>query len=139
MRTALFASIATLAASMAIGVLAADRPDMGAREYQKDCADCHGKAGKGDGLYSENLKARLPDLTTLSKRNGGAFPQKRVEQVIDGRVEVQAHGTRDMPVWGKEYLRRGGEYYGEVPYDPDAYVRARIVALTEHLGRLQAK
>ena len=30
-------------------------------------------------------------------------------------------------------------YYFEVPYDPEAYVRTRILALLEYISRLQAK
>lgn len=131
--------IVAVAALLAAPACAADRASMGAREYQKDCADCHGKGGKGDGLYSVNAKAPLPDLTTLAKRNGGSFPNARVERSIDGRLAIKAHGTSDMPAWGKEYLRRAGEYYGEVAYDPEAYVRERVTALVAHLERLQSK
>jgi mono/diheme cytochrome c family protein len=139
MNKSLVASLVAIAASLAAPAIAADRAEMGASEYRMDCADCHGKAGKGDGLYSENLKAPLPDLTMLSRRNGGSFPKARVEQSIDGRLEIRAHGTRDMPAWGKEYLRRAGEYYADVPYDPEAYVRERVTALAGYLERLQAK
>jgi hypothetical protein len=44
-----------------------------------------------------------------------------------------------MPIWGRDYRLRDGEYYGEAPYDADAMVRGRILALLEYLNRLQAR
>ena len=52
---------------------------------------------------------------------------------------MPTHGTRDMPIWGRDYKIKAAEYYMEAPYDPDAYVRARILALLEYINRLQAK
>jgi hypothetical protein len=86
------------------------------------------------------LVTKIADLTTLSKRNNGVFPFARVAEIIDGRETVKAHGTRDMPIWGRDYyLREAQEAYMDVPYEPEAYVRTRILALTEYVHRLQAK
>ena len=74
-----------------------DAPGM-FREY---CAACHGSAGKGNGPAAAALKAVPADLTTLSARNGGKFPDVRVRRYIEGLDEIAAHGSRDMPVWGK--------------------------------------
>ena len=52
---------------------------------------------------------------------------------------IPLHGTREMPVWGRDYGIEAGEYYMEVPYDREAYVRGRILALIEYINRLQAK
>jgi hypothetical protein len=49
------------------------------------------------------------------------------------------HGTRDMPIWGQEYSVQAASYYVDVPYDQQAYVRGRILALAEYLNRLQAQ
>lgn len=65
------------------------------------CAVCHGTAGKGDGPVAKALKNRPVDLTTLSRINGGTFPQVRVMGYITGEETVAAHGTRDMPIWGE--------------------------------------
>jgi mono/diheme cytochrome c family protein len=118
--------------------LAADKAGVGKLEYQSNCASCHGNDGKG-GAYVDFLKVTPPDLSQLSKKNGGVFPLERVYNVIDGRQEVKAHGTRDMPIWGKDYQIRAGEYYVDIGYDPEAYVRGRILALIDYLNRLQAK
>jgi mono/diheme cytochrome c family protein len=64
------------------------------------CAACHGKDGKGDGPAAGALNQAPADLTRISARNGGAFPEVRVRRFIEGLDEVKAHGTRDMPIWG---------------------------------------
>ena len=113
--------------------------DLGKREYESKCAVCHGSSGKGDGPYAGLLNTKVADLTTLSRRNNGVFPFQRVQEVIDGRKAFKAHGPTDMPIWGLDYLGKAGESYTEAPYDPEAYVRIRILALTEYVYRLQAK
>lgn len=116
--------------------------DTGKREYESKCVVCHGLVGKGDGSYAELLKVAASDLTTLKKRNGGVFPVERVYAVIDGGEAIKSHGDRDMPIWGKDYAKetvKASEYYVDMPYDMDGYVRARILALIDYLNRLQAK
>lgn len=114
------------------------RVDFGKLEFESNCASCHGVTGKGNGPVTDLLKKSPPDLTMLSKNNGGVFPMARLYEVIDG-TGVQAHGTRDMPVWGRDYRVQAGEYYMDAPYDPEAFVRTRILALLEYLNRLQTK
>jgi len=118
-------------------VLAQGKADLGKREYDSNCASCHGVDGKGTGAYVDFLKRTPTDLTMLAKRNGGVFPISRVYDVIDGAGV--GHGSRDMPVWGQDYRVKAGEYYVDVPYDSEIFVRNRILALTEYLSRLQAK
>ena len=118
---------------------AAEKIDFGKREYQANCAGCHGASGKGDGPYNAFLNKSSSNLTVLAKNNGGVFPMARVYEVIDGRQEVPAHGKRDMLIWGADYAVKAAEYYVDVPYDPESYVRARILALIEYINRLQAK
>jgi hypothetical protein len=51
-----------------------------------------------------------PDLTTLTVRNGGAFPHERLARLIDGREEMAAHAEdREMPVWGEWFQLEGRE------------------------------
>lgn len=114
------------------------RLDFGKREYESKCASCHGVSGKGDGPIRELLTKSPPDLTVEAKNNGGVFPMERLYKVIEG-ADVPAHGGRDMPVWGREYKHEAAEYYMDTPYDPEAYVRARILSLLEYINRLQAK
>lgn len=136
-----------IAAALSFGVLvavvqissAAENTDLGKQEYETSCAACHGPQGKGDGSYGELLKARATDLTVLAKNNGGVFPVARVYDVIDGRQAVKAHGDRDMPIWGTQFSVKAAEHYVDVPYDAEAVVRGRILALIDYLYRLQAK
>ena len=132
------ASAMIIAATGATTAVAADKVDLGKREYDSNCIACHGKDLKG-GAYVDFLKVTPPDLTQLSKKNGGVFPLERVYAVIDGRQEVKAHGPRDMPIWGRDYQIKAGEHYVDINYDPEAFVRGRIFALIDYLNRMQAK
>lgn len=104
-------------------------------EYRTSCQVCHGPGGKGDGPMAEVLKIKPSDLTALSKKNDGKFPFLKVFQVIDGRALVPAHGTRDMPVWGRSYTSNIGEKYG--PYGGEAAIRARVLELVYFVQTLQ--
>ena len=119
--------------------IAAEQFDIGKREYDASCANCHGRDGKGGGPFARMLQARTPDLTTLSKNNGGVFPLARVFNIIDGREEVKAHGTREMPIWGRQLTLKAAPEYDDYPYETEAFVRARILAVIDYLYRLQAK
>jgi mono/diheme cytochrome c family protein len=98
--------------------------DVGKYEYDGHCAVCHGLTGKGDGFYAERLErgTTVPDLTELSKKNNGVFPFARVYGLIDGTQEMKAHGTRDMPIWGREYSTKNLELN---PYQTPEAFRAR--------------
>jgi len=86
----------------------------------------------------------LGDLTVIAKRNGGSFPFQKIYECIDGTLELDVHGPRDMPVWGRDYQRQAkreyrDEDYERAPFDPEPYTRTRILALTDYLARLQVK
>ncbi len=120
----------------------ADHPkriDLGKVEYESKCATCHGLTGKGDGPTAQFLTRKPADLTTLAKNNNGIIPMARMYEVILGDTEVAGHGTRDMPIWGKEYQIQASDFYRDMLYDPEVYVRAQILALIEYINRLQVK
>lgn len=140
---AILLKFAAAVASSAITLSALAQPatekiDLGKREFESNCASCHGISGKGNGPVAHLLKKAPADLTLIAKNNGGVFPISRLYEVIDG-TGVPSHGTRDMPIWGREYRIQAGEHYGDMPYDPEVYVRARILALLEYINRLQVK
>jgi mono/diheme cytochrome c family protein len=139
-RTAARLLIASIACSSS-ALLAQGKPiDVGKREYESNCAGCHGLGGRGDGPNASLLSTpAMPDLSTLAARNGGVFPLARVYEVIDGRVEIRAHGVRDMPIWGDEYRARTAETVGAAPHDAEYMVRSRILALVDYLNRLQRR
>jgi mono/diheme cytochrome c family protein len=134
--TAVAALLAVAAAGAAV---AGERASIGAREYTANCAVCHGAGGKGDGPYATSLTVKVPDLTVLTKNNGGVFPANKVFSLIDGRAEVAGHGPREMPVWGEDYLSQAGRQYDDYPINREAFVRGRILALIDHLYQLQVK
>lgn len=113
------------------------RNDVGKIEFESKCALCHGVSAKGDGPLAPYLNKAVADLTTLAKRNGGILPVAAMYEIIEGGKEIPAHGSRDMPAWGSAYRIPPGER--DVPYDPEAYVRARILAIIEYVNRLQVK
>lgn len=108
-----------------------------AREFVNSCASCHGEDGKGAGFLTRVFQGVEPgDLTQLAAKNGGSFPVERVFEIIDGREEVDAHGPRDMPVWGERYMKASLSVFG-----PDEYyelvVRNRIYGLVHYLQSIQ--
>lgn len=111
------------------------RVDVGKLEYEANCASCHGVKGKGDGPLKSFLSKGPSDITTLTKRNGGVFPINRVYEVIDGREEVKAHGPREMPVWGRDYIYKAEDDLR----DPEVYVRYKTLSLIDYVYRLQVK
>ena len=132
------ASATIIAATGITTAVAADKVDLGKREYDSNCIACHGKDLKV-GAYVDFLKVTPPDLTQLSRKNGGVFPLEHVYAVIDGRQEVKVHGPRDMPIWGRDYQIKTGEHYVDMNHDPEVFVRGRIFALIDYLNRMQAK
>ncbi len=94
------------------------------------CASCHGVDGAGNGPVAPALTAKLADLTTISQRNGGVFPTKRVRSIISGDDIILAHGSREMPVWGP--------IFHQVEWDRD-WGETRLDNLTKYLQSIQQK
>ena len=113
--------------------------DYGKRLYEANCAVCHGLKGKGDGPFKRNLTKDPTDISVLARNNKGVFPVSHIYQVIDGRWQVGAHGPREMPIWGYGYIFRPTEPNMESPYEMEAAVRVRILALIDYINRLQTK
>ena len=118
--------------------------DFGKREFENSCADCHGMDAKGKGVLAANLTVAPPDLTLLTKNNGGVFPVERIFAVIDGRTQIESHGSRDMPIWGTRYAVNAAEHFMSVPNvgvppNLEAYIRTRILNLINYLRRIQQK
>ena len=73
----------------------------GATMFNSYCATCHGLDAQGAGPAAKALLKAPADLTRISARNNGQFPETRVKRYIQGLDEVEAHGSRDMPMWGE--------------------------------------
>ena len=105
------------------------KPESGAVMYKDYCAACHGLTGKGDGPAAGALKSPVPDLTTLSKRSGGEFPDAKLAYLLNhGGSTTGIHGSEDMPIWGKLFKSVNADL-----------VKLRIANLTNYLKTLQQK
>ncbi len=103
-----------VAADQGNNVTAQDPSSMGRRFYERYCSACHGMDGKGQGPVALDLRTEPADLTQIAKRRGGEFPVAEIAAYIDGRADVRAHGSRDMPVWGERFSEQvGGGSLGE--------------------------
>ena len=102
----------------------------GRDNFERYCASCHGGEGRGDGPVASALKTPPTDLTSLARRNGGAFPRDRIVSFVTGTGrDLAAHGSDDMPVWGPIF--RG--------LDPSAArVKQRIDNVVAFIESLQA-
>jgi mono/diheme cytochrome c family protein len=98
----------------------------GAKMFSTYCAVCHGTQGKGDGPAAKSLTKVPADLTTLTARNNGTFPDIKVRRYIEGVDEVAAHGTRDMPMWG--------DLFKSLNRDT---AQIRVAALVDYLKTMQ--
>lgn len=130
-------AVATVMAMATIGPASARDRAAVAKEYQISCQVCHGVRGKGDGPMASALTQKPTDLTKLEENNDYMFPYLKVFQAIDGRATIPAHGTREMPVWGRRYVEDVGETYG--PHGSEAAVRARVQDLVSYVQSLQER
>ena len=107
-------------------------PASGARIYKLSCAACHGADARGTGPVAPLLNVKVPDLTRISSRRDGKFPELEVFRIIDGQAELAGHGPRHMPVWGYEF-------FGDDADDEVAHRRAtdKIDRLVAYLRSIQ--
>ncbi len=89
--------------TMPAGVAADAINSTGEENFQRYCAACHGAGGLGDGPVASAIFKKVPDLTRIAVRRNGKFPRQMIANAIDGRWQIDAHGTRMMPVWGYEF------------------------------------
>ena len=138
-KVSLVTTIAALMLSLCGGSVSAEKAfDFGEFEYETSCASCHGVTGKGDGPMAQHLVARPSDLTILAKNNGGVFPAQKVYEIIDGRKDVEAHGSREMPVWGRQFRSTVPHIkeLGLADFGPEI-AHARIASVIDYLYRIQ--
>jgi len=105
---------------------------VGRADFVEHCASCHGTSGRGNGPAASSLKKPPSDLTRIAERRGGEFPSGEISKFIDGRNELPPHGSREMPVWGREFTTRMGD--DDIG---DELVRGRHLILVEYLKTIQ--
>jgi len=123
----------------------AEDETIGSDEYRASCISCHGPGGRGDGPMAKFLTPKPANLTTISKNNGGqypdikagAFPFQRIYQIVDGRTTVAGHGDRAMPVWGDRYLTAQPKSLSNYPGEYEKVVRGRILELVYYIQSIQ--
>jgi hypothetical protein len=105
----------------------------GPENFARYCAACHGDGGKGDGPVASAIAKPVPDLTLIAERNNGKFPRQIIKNAIDGRWQIDAHGTQQMPVWGYEFwINEGAGDFSETQ------VSRILDGLVDHIESLQA-
>jgi mono/diheme cytochrome c family protein len=139
------AALGAVAVAVALGGCASPAPerpsaaspdpvlaDLGESVYLRYCGACHGDGARGDGPAAGALRVPPSDLTRISARRGGGFPEGEIARFIDGRFAVQAHGTREMPIWGQ----RLGEQIPDAGVSEEV-VRGQISVVVEYLKSIQ--
>lgn len=106
-------------------------PASGKEMYMSYCAVCHGTDGKGGGPAASALKAAPTNLTLLSKTNEGKYPALKVAASIRGEDSLPAHGSKEMPVWGKLFWSMSSGHHSEV--------QQRVVNLNQYIESIQQK
>jgi mono/diheme cytochrome c family protein len=101
----------------------------GGQLFLSYCAPCHGKDAKGNGPSAPALTVSPPDLTTLSKRNNGKFPADYFASVLKNGINVPAHGSAEMPIWGSTFADA----------KTHRIVAMRVSDLIHYLESIQAK
>jgi len=120
----------------AIGAANVRGDTTGKQDFDANCATCHGKDGKGQGPALYVIPGiKPPDLTKLTRNNGGLFPAEPVYQSIDGRAGIPAHSRIDMPFWGTTLQQQGKEF---TP-GSEAKVKARISNIVSYIKSIQEK
>lgn len=107
---------------------------VGADLYAYYCASCHGTEGKGNGPMAAYLTVKVPDLTTLARRNGGKFPLGEVVDMIDGTARPPGHGG-PMPVFSSVFTRELDPETDGISAVIDQ--QGRILTLARFVGALQ--
>ncbi len=114
---------------------------LGENEFIGSCAACHGANARGEGPVAQVLSTKPSDLTQISKKFNDQFPAEHIYKVIDGRVMINPHGDKQMPIWGFRYMSEAHSRASQVPHDVDtqAMVFGRIMSLVGYLESIQDK
>ncbi len=110
--------------------------DSAKRDYIVYCSSCHGTDGQGGGPAVKVIPGFVPtDLTRLTQRNHGKFPEDEVRDIIDGRKLIPGHNDwdTDMPLWGLQFQEEGKQF---TP-GSEAKVKRKIDALVSYIRSIQ--
>ena len=106
----------------------------GKQMFVSYCASCHGLDGRGGGPTAAALKSAPADLSQISKKNGGVYPETHMVAVLKFGVETDAHGSKSMPIWGPALAGVDHAQAGQ-----QDTLSLRIANLVNYVKTLQAK
>lgn len=109
------------------------RIEEGKALFSQYCSACHGLNADGKGPLATVLSPPPPNLTLLGDKYGMPLPKARLSEFIDGRREVRAHGSSDMPVWGRRMVD------GPPSAGSDAHTTGTIRLILDYLESVQVK
>ena len=124
----------------ASNVASAGQMKLGQKDFTEYCAPCHGATGEGDGPVAVELATKPANLTMIEKRHG-KFDRAWLKAYIDGRSMPRAHGTSQMPVWGRWFALQAtaGGLLQEDRITIEKQVNKRIDHLLGYLQSIQVK
>ncbi len=108
------------------------RANAGEELFMRYCATCHGESASGNGPASASLKQPPANLRQIATRNSGTFIAHDVAAYIDGRSRVMAHGSPEMPIWGRKLDDRTEKIAEETKLAPGS-----IYLIVEYLRSIQ--
>lgn len=107
----------------------------GKEMFQTYCSPCHGQSGKGDGPAGPAMRVPPPDLTKLTAKHNGVFPEAEVAEALregpTATPTTPAHGSQTMPVWGPVFRSMNPQN--------SAMTNLRIHNLVEYVRSIQEK
>jgi len=129
------AALSVAATGALAGAADDEQIQVGKAQFTKYCATCHGPSGTGtDGIASRLFTKPPANLTLLAKNDGGVFPMSEVIGIVKGDQKIDAHGSREMPVWG-DIL---GKPLSDGMYGQDA-ADAKLITIGKYLETIQVK
>lgn len=103
-------------------------PQAGRALYDQNCAACHGADARGG--------AQVPDLTQITARAGGVYPQMRVLDKLDGYARGQTvYAGTEMPNFGD--LLTGRLTRVQTPSGLSRPMPEKVIALDAYLQSIQ--
>jgi len=111
---------------------AAAAANPGREAFLQYCSSCHGPEARGNGPMAGELRSAPSDLTLLEARFGSPLNTQRMLERIDGRNMARAHGSTDMPVWGRRLGARTPRTQGT-----EAHTRGTLLIIIDYLGTIQ--
>lgn len=108
-------------------------PSSGKQMFREYCTPCHGESGKGNGPAAAAMKVPPANLTKLSSKYKGVFPDMEIAEALRAgptpTTGTYVHGSETMPIWGPVFRALSSSDKG--------IVELRIHNLVEYIRRIQ--